>query len=142
MDGWNFEQVFKDRIEQQHWTWLEAWNFCTKMFWAWCLMQTIPNTFLMVGHTMKQNSPRYPTNFTNQNHNCNPSISSRFHFQSNQGSASSREPYKNTQSGLSNSNGGRRKNVPFTLSWERTKPLWFKLLYILRFWDFLPQGKS
>ena len=53
---------------------------------------------------MNQNKPRYTANFTNQNQHFSSSMSSRFHFQSNQGNPNSRKPYINTQSGLSNSN--------------------------------------
>ena len=69
------------------------------------LTQTMPNTFLMAVHMMKQNTPRYVAHFAYQNKRFSPPTSSRFYFQSSQESPTSREPYNNTQSGLSNSNG-------------------------------------
>ena len=59
----------------------------------------------MVRHVVNQNAPRYPENLRNQNQHFSPPVLSRFHFESNQGSPSSREPNNNIQRDLSNSNG-------------------------------------
>ena len=98
------EQVLKERAEQQDWTLFKACKICLQQN-VLSLTQALSNTFLMVVHIMNQNTPRYLADcyLAYQSKRFSPPVSSRCNY--------------NTQSGLSNSNGGR-KNVLFTLSWK------------------------
>ena len=57
-DGTNFEKVLIEKMEQHNWTLLIACKICKKKKNAQSLMQTISNSFHMVGRMMNHVTPQ------------------------------------------------------------------------------------
>lgn len=111
----NFEQIFKRENETARLKFMENMPSLQQNVLGQ-MQTTVYYTFLKVEQVKSQNITSYPTNFTCRIQYWSPPVSSRFHYQSNVGNPSSRKPYYNTQSGLSNSNGiltseGKKRNL-------------------------------